>query len=99
MVDEPEGLVLDHDIVAVHVFPGIVCPTLHHLIGRPGQVQGGGKGRGVDGEVVVHDGLLHVLFHYLKHDGVRDGAERPDGSRAVVVLLARHVLYEVRTSQ
>ncbi len=33
----------------------------------------------------------------LKHDGIRDGAEGPDGGGPVAVLLPRHVLGEGRS--
>jgi len=92
VVEQPQGVVLHHDVVAVQGLLGLVGPPLDHVAGGAGQSQGADQGGARDRRVLVHDALLHVALHGLQHGVVGDAAQGPDSGGPVEILLAGHVL-------
>ena len=67
VVEQPEGVVLHHDVVRADGLLHLVHPSLDHLSPAPGpgEVERGHQRRGGHGRVAINDGLLHVALYSL----------------------------------
>lgn len=75
MVQEPQHIVQDHDVITGCHTLDFIHPKLDHIKAALQQVQGRHLARAGNTEHLVDDGLFHVVLNSLQHDAVSDLAE------------------------
>mmetsp|Transcript_96456 Transcript_96456/g.241881 ORF Transcript_96456/g.241881 Transcript_96456/m.241881 type:complete len:351 (+) Transcript_96456:1521-2573(+) len=92
VVDQSQGMELDHGMVRVHAALDLVDPSTDVVGHALEQMHGAHERGGRDEGVLVNDGRLHVAVDLGDHVGVQDTAQDANRIGTVDVDLAVHVL-------